>query len=245
MDVTTVADALATAPRSLPEAIYLILREAVLNGVYAPGEALRQDALAKKFHASRVPLREALKRLEAEGLVVLQPRRGFVVSSLDIDEIEEVFQVRMLLEEHAAFLATQTRTEKDIADVAKLLETLDNTPIDNSEGIAKWASYNREFHSRLIASSRRKHVCKITNMLRDLVETYVRVEVSITGNLDRAQSDHHKIFEAFRAGNAVAAGKLSGEHCGRTANRLIEALRRGAGRMNRAASSPGQTPEHS
>lgn len=216
---------LPDGPLSLPETIHVALREAVLNGVYRPGEALRQEALAKQFGASRVPVREALKRLEAEGLVMLRPRRGYVVTSLDIDEVEEVFQLRMMLEEHAAQLATVARTDKDIADVEALLQQLDKTPIDTPEGIAQWASLNREFHSRLIKSSRRRHAANITNMLRDMVETYVRIEVTMTGDLDRAQAEHHQIFRAFRDGDAATAGRLCREHCSHTAQRLVEALR--------------------
>jgi DNA-binding GntR family transcriptional regulator len=225
MDGLLTANVSAVIPRSLPDTIYSALREAVLSGVYHPGQALRQEALAKQFQASRVPVREALKRLEAEGLVVLKPRRGFVVTSLEINEIEEVFQLRMVLEEHAAYVATVTRTESDVVEVGTLLEALDNTPIDDAKGIAQWASLNRQFHSRLIASSGRQHLGKITKMLRDMVETYVRVEVSMTGDLNRAQSEHHQIFEAFRARDAATAGKLSREHCGNTAERLIKALR--------------------
>ena len=214
--------ALPASPSSLPDTIYAALREAVLAGVYRPGEALRQEALARQFDASRVPVREALKRLEAEGLVMLRPRRGFVVTTLDIDEIEEVFQLRMMLEEHAAFLATLVRTANDIAEVEHLLHALDDTPVDTSEGIARWSSLNRQLHSRLIVSSRRKHVSSITNMLRDRVETYVRVEVSMTGDLDNAQAEHHAIFEAFKGGDAAAAGRLCREHCRHTAERLVE-----------------------
>ena len=88
MDLLTPSSelALALARRPLPQAIYLALREKILTGGYRLGEALRQESLAKEFEASRVPVREALNRLEAEGLVILRPRRGFVVASLDIAE---------------------------------------------------------------------------------------------------------------------------------------------------------------
>jgi DNA-binding GntR family transcriptional regulator len=216
---------LALARRSLPQAIYLALREAILAGRYRLGEALRQETLAKEYEASRIPVREALNRLEAEGLVILRPRRGFVVASLDVDEVQEIFELRMALEEHAGFVATKTRTTEDVRAVKEILDTLEAIELDDPASIARWASLNRMFHYRLFESSKRKHVCNVTNMLRDKVERYVRVEVSMTGHLDRAQAEHRRIFKAFADGDAARVGRLSREHCESTADRLIGALR--------------------
>lgn len=225
MEIIPATVELARARQSLPQAIYLAMREKILTGGYKLGEALRQENLAKEFEASRVPVREALNRLEAEGLVILRPRRGFVVASLDISEIAEIFELRMVLEEHASVVATKHRTSKDVSELKKILDVLETIEIDDPANIAKWSAYNRMFHTRLFESSRRMHVCGITNMLRDKVERYVRVEVSITGHLDRAQLEHRKIFKAFVEGDAERVGRLSREHCESTAGRLLGALR--------------------
>lgn len=225
LEIIPATSELARARLSLPEAIYLAMREKILTGGYKLGEALRQENLAKEFEASRVPVREALNRLEAEGLVILRPRRGFVVASLDIDEIAEIFELRMVLEEHASTVATKNRTAKDVVEVKQILEALESIEIDNPTNIAKWSAYNRMFHSRLFEASGRKHVYGITNMLRDKVERYVRVQVTMTGRLDRAQAEHRKIFKAFAEGDAERVGRLSREHCAGTASRLLGALR--------------------
>lgn len=225
MEIIPATVELARARQSLPQAIYLAMREKILTGGYKLGEALRQENLAKEFEASRVPVREALNRLEAEGLVILRPRRGFVVASLDISEIAEIFELRMVLEEHASVVATKNRTSKDVSELKKILDVLETIEIDDPANIAKWSAYNRMFHTRLFESSSRMHVCGITNMLRDKVERYVRVEVSITGHLDRAQLEHRKIFKAFVEGDAERVGRLSREHCESTAGRLLGALR--------------------
>jgi DNA-binding GntR family transcriptional regulator len=225
MDLSPTSLQFSIARQSLPQAIYHALREAILSGRFRPNEALRQENLASEFDSSRVPVREALHRLEAEGLVVLRPRRGFVVASLDLDEVIEIFQLRMVLEEHAGFLAAEKRTAADVADVRKLLDSLEAIEIDNSSNIALWAAYNRQFHTRLFESSHCRHVCGVTNMLRDKVERYVRVEVAMTGHLDRAQAEHRKIFKAFKDGDALRVGLLSREHCESTADRLVGALR--------------------
>ena len=225
MNIIAVWSQLSSRPQSLPHAIYLAMREAILGGEFRPGEALRQENLAKMFDSSRVPVREALNRLEAEGLVVLRPRRGFVVATLDLNEIVEIFQLRMVLEEHAGFVATEKRTQTDVVEVRKILDVLEKTKIDKAMNIAHWAAHNRQFHTRLFESSHRAHLCGVTNMLRDKVERYVRVEVAMTGHLDRAQVEHRKIFKAFAEGDAVRVGRLSREHCKSTADRLVAALR--------------------
>src|SRR5690606_16242608 len=87
---------------TLPSIVYKKLRDAILNGIFSPGQMLRQDDVASKLGVSRSPLREALPRLEAEGIVVLHPRRGYAVASLDPEQITEVFDLRCLLETELA-----------------------------------------------------------------------------------------------------------------------------------------------
>ena len=102
---------------SLPETTYSWLRESIQSGALPPGSELRQERIAKKFGISRVPIREAMSRLQAEGLVELRPRRGFAVKSLDVAQIVEIFELRMVIEEHAMMTATVMRSERDVAEV--------------------------------------------------------------------------------------------------------------------------------
>src|SRR5690606_16577280 len=102
---------------TLPEIVYRELRKAILNGTFLPGQMLRQDDVAARLGVSRSPLREALPRLEADGIVVLHPRRGYAVAELDPDEIAEVFDLRILLEVELARRAIERRTEVDIARI--------------------------------------------------------------------------------------------------------------------------------
>src|SRR5580692_8644899 len=100
---------------SLPEIVYRSVRDAILNGVFTPGQMLRQDEMATRLGVSRSPLREALPRLEAEGIVVLHPRRGYAVASLDLHEIAEAFDLRALLETELSRRSIARRTDADIA----------------------------------------------------------------------------------------------------------------------------------
>src|ERR1700721_116446 len=111
--------------RSLPEIIYHWLRERILMGQLMPGTEIRQELFARQFGTSRVPIREALSRLQAEGLITLRPRRGFAVTSLNHDEIIEIFELRMAVEEPAVRIATKARTGKDIGEVEGLVVGLE------------------------------------------------------------------------------------------------------------------------
>ena len=221
---------------TMPEIIYQRLREEILTGHMAAGENLNQVELADRFGFSRVPVREALKRLESEGLVVLQPHRGYFVTSLDIDEIEEIFEIRMMLEERAAYYATLHRTAEDVDALHQLLDALDEITVGTSDDVATWAAYNREFHDRLFQPSRRRHLCRFADILRNSVERYIRIDATTAGRMQEAESEHHGIFEAFRGGDAMRVGELSREHCAHTCARLIASLR------NAAATSSTENP---
>jgi DNA-binding GntR family transcriptional regulator len=201
------------------------LKERVLSGVLAPGDALRQEHIADEFNVSRAPVREALRAMEAEGLIVFRPRRGYIVSNLDADEIEEIFDIRAMLEGRAGRLAASKRTMRDVAEVTELLQRMNGIRIRTPENLAEWVLANRDFHERIFASSKRKHLCRMANTLRDAVERYVRVDASVPGRIAEAASEHDKIFRAFEQGDAALCEVLSREHCEHTCARLTSALR--------------------
>src|SRR3546814_6140354 len=97
---------------SLPDLAYRVLREAILGSTVRPGQPLRQEDIAQQLGISRLPVREALRRLEVEGLVVLRPCRGYVVDSVGRGEFEDVFDLRAMLEEKAGLLATKARRQE-------------------------------------------------------------------------------------------------------------------------------------
>jgi DNA-binding GntR family transcriptional regulator len=111
--------------RSIGDMVYEVLREAVVSGAFLPGEKLRQEALATAIGVSRLPVRAALVRLEAEGLVEFHPRQGYVVQSLSHREIAEIYELRELLETHALRRSMATMTPERIARLRDLAAELD------------------------------------------------------------------------------------------------------------------------
>jgi DNA-binding GntR family transcriptional regulator len=212
--------------QSLPERIYHGLRGSILDGSLEPGQSLRQEEIARRFKVSRVPVREAMGRLESDGLIVSRPRRGFAVNALRQDEIVEIFELRVVIEEHAARIAAIARTEADIEAVEAMVLRMEAVARQAGDYSAEWARINRAFHARLVASSRRRRLSAIADTLRDSVEAYVRTEMKLTGDARRALGEHREILEAFRAGDATGLASLSREHIEGTARRLLDGLRR-------------------
>ena len=210
--------------------VHLEVKERILSGVLAPGDALLQEHLAEDLKVSRAPVREALKLLVAEGLIIFRPRRGYLVTDLNAAEIDEIFDIRAMLEGRAAHLAAKKRSESDVQEVRGLLDAMKRIKIRTSEDLAHWARVNREFHARVFAASGRNHLSKMANMLRDAVERYVRIDAATPGRIKEATAEHEAIFRAFESGNASLCEKLTREHCAHTCARLISTLQSHGGR---------------
>lgn len=216
----------APAQQSLPELIYEALRDAIVSGALVPGQLLRQEELAAQFNASRVPLREALQQLQAEGLVVLRPRRGYAVATLDGRQLFEILQLRILVEGHAGYAATLNRGATDIAALSECLAAMDRMPLTSLSipQIGRWSLLNQQFHDVLIAAANRPHLSQIAGNLRSKIESYIRMEISFINTLDEAQREHHEIFNAFAAGDADRTAILCRLHAESTARRFVAAL---------------------
>ena len=210
-------------PASLPDYAYELLRQAILSRRLPSGAPIRQEKIAEQLGVSRLPVREALRRLHAEGLVDLQPRRGYFVTSFNRDEIEELFDIRGTLEAKAGFYATQRRTERDIADVARQLALLDETAAQTPTNVTLFFQQNQAFHTRLLESSGRRQLCRMVQMASSSLEPYVRMSASLD-SLESTQRDHHAIFNAFRKGNAQDVAELSRQHCEAVCRQLIRSL---------------------
>lgn len=198
-----------------------------MNGVFKPGDVLRQEDLARRLGVSRAPLREALPRLEAEGIVVLHPRQGYSVVSLDVDEIEEIFDLREMLEERAALLATRRRDEQDVAEVDAILARMCELDTTSPSRMALWFDLNLRFHNAIGRAAGRRHLEKLLSTLRITVEPYIRVEVAYTGDVNQANAEHRKIAAAFAAGEPATVARLTRTHIRHTASRLLGALKAG------------------
>ncbi|MCF4167365.1 GntR family transcriptional regulator [Zavarzinia compransoris] len=215
-----------TEHESLPATIYRRLREAILSGNLRPGQVLKQEELAKQFNTSRVPLREALQHLQADGFVVLRPRRGYAVTALDSQEVLGILQLRMLIEGYAGYVATRTRTQADVRQIEATLREMEKFPSRDltQAQIGRWLVLNRRFHDQLFAASRRPDVQQLASNMAAKIDPYIMLELNTTHDLVDGHHFHREIFEAFKAGDAARVSVLSRVHCELTARRFLSVL---------------------
>lgn len=203
-----------------PEQVTNRLREAIATGVLRPGERLNQADLAGRLGVSRMPVREALRRLEAEGLVTMQPYKGATVAGLSVAELQEIYEMRMALEVLALDRSLANMDDAHLAAMEALLRRMD----DETDGAA-WLRANVEFHDLLYARADRPLLLETIQNLRVKSDRFLRLFAAKRDRTSHAQEEHWAIFHALRQGDAGAAGRLLQGHLQSTVTSLSEALR--------------------
>jgi DNA-binding GntR family transcriptional regulator len=192
---------------SSPEVIYQALRDAIVRGQIADGQTLRQDNLARMFNVSRIPVREALARLEAQGLVTSTRYKGVVVSSMSVTEIAEIFEFRALVEPAIIKLAVPQMS----AESLQLAEEYCEQFAAETEP-ARWGDLNRLFHSTLCRDCQRPYYLSVMDKTNDRVERYVRAHLVLTHGMERARVEHRQIMDACLRRDAQGAAELTLAH---------------------------------
>jgi DNA-binding GntR family transcriptional regulator len=210
----------------MPEAVYQQLKTAILTGVFRPGQTLRQEDVARQLGVSRGPLREALPKLEAEGMIIATPHRGCTVVSLAPAEIMEIFELRAMLEASLAKAAARKKEPDAVRRLREIASTMRSLEVSTIEADQKrWFDLNYELHEILLAVAGRRHHLRVLQIVRALAEPYIRMEIGLAGGFVEAQEEHEGLIDAFAAGDCETLEKLTREHVQRTAQRIIEALR--------------------
>lgn len=206
------------AVKTLQEAAVEQLREAIIRGAYQPGQRLKQQELARTLGCSPVPVREALHRLAAEGFVVIDPQRGARVADFNSRELEEIYEVRTLLEGRAAERAAERMTPEMARRLRAILDKMDTpdiAPVD-------WVRLNWEFHDGLYASSGQEFLRKTISNLRRNMEPYLRLDIAQVRNYAAGRREHRAILQACVRGDGKLAARHTIAHLRRTAQGLIE-----------------------
>jgi DNA-binding GntR family transcriptional regulator len=208
---------------STPDAVREALRRSISAGELAPGLQLRQDELAEKFGTSRIPVREALRQLEAEGFVTFLPNRGVVVSDLSVDEVIELLEIRIALESHALRLAIPAMGDIDLDDAKAILRSYDEEPDPE-----KWGAFNWRFHKALYAPCNQPRLLAMIEANYGHVGRFTRALVSRATGKDRPQREHYQLLEFCRDGEIEKAVRLLREHIVQTQKTLRSAQRHAA-----------------
>lgn len=197
-------------PPTTQEFVLEQLRTAIVAGELAPGQAVRQDAIAQQLGVSRVPLREALKTLEAEGQVVYQPHRGYSVAELALADLLEVYRMRELLEAEAVSVAAGAYGEADLARIADAQSDVETAA--DEEDLVDMIAANRRFHFALLEPAGMPRLLRVVRTLWDATDAYRAVYYNSGDNRERVRHEHVDIVRAARNGDADELVRLLAVH---------------------------------
>lgn len=217
---------------SLTSAVADRLRDRIIRGEIQEGEQLRQDAIATDLGVSRIPVREALRQLEAEGLIKIIAHRGAVVSSLSSEEIAELFEMRAVLESHVLALSIPHLTESDFKEAEAMLDIFEKTLWKEGD-VASWGRLNSEFHAKLYSRANRPHFVVIIRQINNNGDRYTRLQLYLTRRFERAKKEHRMLVELCRKRDVKAACELLEQHIQTACRALTDSLEEG-----RAESQP-------
>lgn len=215
----------AIETRTLAEQIAARVREDVLSGALAAGIRLSQEALAEQYAVSRVPIRDALRILHAEGLISVHPRFGTTVAPLSASDLEELYEMRLALEPLVARLATPNMRAGDVEEMRRRLETMGATRQDS----AGWFVAHAAFHRALNHRSGRERICALVDRLRAQTERYVRAYQMLEWPATELQREHELILAAVERGEPEEVAAVVHEHLAIVRDRMLEHLRAGDG----------------
>ncbi len=196
--------------RTISSAITSQIRDAVLSGEQPSGSQLKQDALAAQFGVSRIPVREALLQLEAEGLVHIVPHKGAVVTGLSRTEVDDVFELREIMEVRLLSRSAPLLTGEDFQDVDSVQKAFGEAI--RSKDAARWGTLNAQLHMALYRRADLPRTAGIVANLLTASERYTRIQLSGKVAWQRAQSEHGELIDLCRSGDTEAACALLQRH---------------------------------
>jgi DNA-binding GntR family transcriptional regulator len=214
--------AFSTEPRmsaTAEEEAYRHIQRALRLGRYKPGDRLIPEEIAAEIGMSRMPVREAFRRLASDGLVVLRPNRGCVVAGLTVDELYEIFEIRSVLEGLALRLAMPRINDEELEEFERLLNRMERA---GQSGSSDWVARHQEFHGRICALSQRPKLIHQISALHTVIEPYMRLWFDYVEKPLSAREEHAAVIAALRSGDAGHAEQVMQDHVLGTAPMLVE-----------------------
>ncbi len=204
-------------PRSLREQVYDRLRAAILSGELAPGAPIIEAEIAATLGASRTPVREALRRLETEGMLEPRGARGSVVRELKRDEVECIFEIREALETLAARRASRRMNDRDLTEFARLVELMQKNVDDPSE----MERLDTRFHDRILALADGQRLKRMLGDLRADILPWRFIALATVARRQASAEEHGAILDALRAKDERAIVKTMAHHIRNTKGAVL------------------------
>lgn len=210
--------------KPLRDVVFNTLREAIIKGNLKPGERLMEVQLAEEMGVSRTPVREAIRKLELEGLVVMVPRKGAYVAGLSLKDAADLFEVRISLEGLAAALSAERITEEELKSMEKILEEI--TEAAEREDAETVMKKDVEFHQILFSTTRNSRLAQIINGLKEQIDRFRIQSFRNPERMKAINKEHAKIINAIRNGDSELAEKLAREHIEKVESNVMNVLRK-------------------
>ena len=210
------------AYKPLREVVSDALRQAIQDGVLKPGERLMEIPLAEELGVSRTPIREAIRKLELDGFVVMIPRRVAYLSNITLKDITQVFEIRSALEELAAGLAAERITTEELENLERMLVEINEYM--ESKDMDKVVAADIEFHEVLYKASRNERLAEIVNNLREQTFRFRSVSMKQPGRLAKTWEEHRQLVEAISSHNAAQARKIARVHMEHSEQTLLAGM---------------------
>jgi len=206
--------------------IYTVLRREILSCAIPPGAEIRDAEFAERFSVSRSPVRDALLRLEAEGLVLINPRKGYRAAPISVADARDLFAFRAVLEPACAASAAEEASDAALADLDRFRSM--ETAEQGANASAAFVHYNREFHLALAGLCSNRRLREATVDLIEQFDRFVTVSINSESDLQHAAliAEHCEIIDALQARDGKRAGRILARHAGRARKRVLAALAR-------------------
>ena len=206
----------------LREVVCESLREAIRKGILKPGERIMEIQLAEELGVSRTPVREAIRKLELEGYVVMMPRRGTYVANMSIRDINEIFEIRTALESLSNGLAAEHITDEELEHLQRLLVIIGGYIKEGN--MEKIVETDIEFHDLLYRAARNSRLVGIISNLREQLTRFRTLSMSYPGRLETTLEEHREIVEAIAEGDVKRAKKAAEHHMEMSEKTLLKAV---------------------
>ncbi|TDV56426.1 GntR family transcriptional regulator [Actinophytocola oryzae] len=208
------------------ETAYDVIRRGVLSGEFARGQRLREEELAVRVGVSRTPVREALRRLNAEGLVNFTPNRGARVTAWSERELEDLYEARALLEGFGARLAASRITADELAELHEIAEEMAEVAERGKDVADRLTDLNGRFHRAIVHASRNTQLDTLVRGVMDVPLIYRTFQRYSPHRLQASQAHHRELVEAFRAGDGEWAESVMRAHILAARTTVLQSLRR-------------------
>ena len=209
-------------PRSVREKIYEAIRDEITYGELLPGERLTEKELSEKFKASRSTIRECLRQLETEALLTFATHRGFTVSKLSIKQVEEIYNLRGLLESYATRLTAERATPAQVTHLKKLQKGCGQAA--KTPDLKSWMKHNSEFHHFFYENCDNENLKILLDTLKRRIYRYQYIIIRVPGHFDSYLNLHQKIIDACANQDGAAAEKYMKQHLDSIKNVLLSQL---------------------